>query len=274
MLDELERLIHPFEKRYQLVTFVGGALQEVIKVMGDELIAWRRTPASDPTGERQQHLDSFLVNAREGYRLMATLLLKGRKKKDELDNLITSGQLDESDAADDLAQVCALNLIKIARNVDPKAPFIPTKIDELLVEAARNGLPMTGHGAPISAYLHGVIFNSVASKISDLTKKAKKTRVTSENLVSEIDLLNLTVNDRRWGTGPVDVEFKVSVRQNVEIAKKVQDTYLDAQTYKGRKLRDLFGIWTPLDEWTESCDTKDRPDKKVIGGDFHLLAIR
>lgn len=255
----------------------NAPLQEAITLMGDNLVAWRHAPESAPD-ERQQYLDGFLIAASDGYRQMATKLLRGRKRVDELDRLIASGELDESDAADDLAQLCILSLLKLAGNSDFKAPFVPVKIDELLAESVRYGLPTIGVGAPISAYLHGLLFRSVARRIRDITKNAKKSQVTSENLIPQTDLLNLTEDDRPMGEKKsASAAKRVSLQQNVEFARKIQDDYLDRGTHKGRPLRDLFGKWTPLDEWIECCDFSDRPCDKVIGTETlrkHINDIR
>lgn len=244
--------LSPSESKYNHV------LQDVINRMGKELVAWRRTPESSAE-ERQKLLDSFIIASFAGFQLMATRLLRWRKRTDELDQLITSGQLDESDAADDFAQSCAMKLVEHSCDENPRAPFIPATIDELLTKAAKDGLPETGIDAPISGYLHTFLFNSVNSRIRDVTKKAKKLRVGSENSVPQFDLENLTVSDRRWGSDIAGYKAKVSLHQNVEIARKVQDVYLDSETYKGKPLRFYLGAWTPLDEWIGFCGVEDRP---------------
>ncbi len=240
---------------------INNSLQDVIRVMGESLVAWRQTPEESQT-ERQKLLERFIIASRDGFHLMATRLLRGRKRKDELDQLITSGQLDESDAAHDFAQLCVMSLIKSSSDATPKAPFIPDKIDEQLEKATTEGLPATGQGSPMSEYLYVVLFNSVARRISDVTKKAKKLRVGSENLIPQVDLKNLTVGDRRWGSEIAGTKAKVSLQQNVEFVRKIQDEYLDSQTYKGRPLREFLGNWTPLDEWIGYCATEDRPKGK------------
>lgn len=129
----------------------------------------------------------------------------------------------------------------------------------------------------MSAYLHGLLFRSVAKRIRDITNRAKKSLVTSENLIPQTDLLNLTGNDRPTGTNSASTAKRVSLQQNVEFARKIQDDYLDRETHKGRPLRDLLGKWTPLDEWIECCDSKDRPSDKTIGTETlrkHINAIR
>lgn len=223
----------------------ADSLLKTIKVMEASLIAWRESlKVADPSESRRQ-LDLFLTKAREGYHQIA---LKRGLGPDE---------------ACDMAQSCVLGLIKRSQS-GSRPPFLPSKIDELVAGATSFATAPTGFGSPLAAYLYGVLSKGIWAQIRLLILRGRRAIATGE-----IDEGAGLSGDRPgiakvMGTRPDNLIRKVSAAQNFAFAVRIHDDYLNSTTYKGTRLRVIFGDWTPMGEWTGRCDTDDRPPIEVI----------
>ena len=106
-----------------------------------------------------------------------------------------------------------------------------------------------------------------------LTKTANPLRLISEIEVDEINELDEQGNDLGRGTRPADVRIKVSLWQNLPMAIKIHDDYLDTAIFKSKPLREVLGSWTPMGELMGYCILEDRPDDKIISSSTLLRHI-
>lgn len=223
-------------------SIASNSLENAIKLMEESLIAcWKSLEASD-SGETETHLSQFLVRARQGYHLMAL------KRAYELNE------------ADEIAQTCVLNLLKQARS-GTLLLLKPLEIGFLL-----NGKPSSTEsdsGTTLDGYLYGVLSNGVAAYLRRHGLKASRSTGLSPDTEDGHESADPSVRDR-WVSRPDDVIRNVSNALNLDIAVGIHDNYLDMTTYKGSSLRDVFGDWTPIDEWKGISSSGDRPGEEII----------
>jgi hypothetical protein len=256
-------------KSHSVKSVSADSLRNVLTLMGENLVAWRKSPAVSPTGERERCLDKCLVTGREAYRLMAIKLLIGRR-----------GKLDVIDAEEDIAQECSLKLIERAHS--GRFPFDMAQIDALLVDAKSKRKPLTGNGSPMNALLHEVFRCGANDQVRSIETKQQRLVLgyeendmfddNHEHLVCQCSILRQggamrqrqgRSDDGLWVFNDDKVLRDVIKRSRIGQAVAIHDAYLDAETYRGQPLRKALGSWTPMREWLEHCDTKDRPKKGI-----------
>lgn len=234
-------------------SYANNPLQRALILMDESLRAWRQSLESPESGESQGHLDNFLVAAREGYRLTALM----------------SGQT--LDASEDIAQTCILGLAKGIQKGN-RAPFVPSQIDALMGVGLKSKTKSVSSSSPLAGYLRGMLSNGVRKKVELMINRAM--REGSADPESEIDIPSAEESggDGFMGTNPDKIVMNVSAHQNYTLALRIQDEYLNSVTYKGTLLREVFGEWTPMGEWTGIYDKNDRP--KDILKETLLLHVR
>ena len=268
-------------KSHTVKSVSADPFRNVLTLMGENLVAWRKSPAVSPTGEREQCLDKCLVTGREAYRMMAIKLLIG--SRDQVDLLAE---------AEDIAQECSLKLAKRAHS--GRIPFKTALIDVLLADAKRQRKPLTGNGSPMNAYLHEVFFNGA----NDQVRKIRLKRPTlgyeendmyddnHEHVVCQSSILRQGGAKRqrqgRWDGGlwvfsDDTVIRNVIKRSWIGHAVAIHNAYLDCQVYKRQPLEKVLGSWTPMREWLGHCSKADRPNNEVISENTlhrHINAIK
>jgi len=207
--------------------------------MAQSLTAWRESLQFKDSELSQKHIDDFILAAHEGFRVMA---MKHNH---------------DPDSAADIAQSCTLSLLKRA-NSGQTAPFSPETIDMLNGGSLKLESSPFMPGSQLGFYLCGLLRYAVIKHDKSLQKR-KRTTVSLEE--DQNDGLH---SEPHLTSKPDNVLGNVSNSLNTELAIRIHDKYLDDNKHGGRRLRDVFGDWTPIHEWSGMCDTKDRPDKKTI----------
>lgn len=218
----------------------SSALQDALILMDECLTAWRRSIESPTIEEPQSHLDKFLVVAREGYRLMA----------------LKRGQT--ADAGDDIAQTCVLALIKRVR-AGNRPPFVPSFIDTLLTGDSKPGKKLASYSSPLIGYLYGMLSNGVGAQARLMRMRARRLIVADPDTEDGMFSIDESRGEGAMGTSPDKVLLNVSAYQNHALALRIHDDYLDTATYKGNRLRDVLGEWTPMGEWIGRYHKDERP---------------
>ncbi len=257
-------------KSHTVKSVSADPFRNVLTLMGENLVAWRKSPAVSPTGEREQCLDKCLVTGREAYRMMAIKLLIG--SRDQVDLLAE---------AEDIAQECILKLAKLAHSGGK--PFNTAIIDVLLADAKRQRKPLTGNGSPMNAYLHEVFFNGANDQVRKIRIRLKHPTLAyeendmyddnHEHVVCQCSILRQggakrqrqgRSDDGLWVFSDDTVIRNVIRRSWIGQAVAIHDAYLDRKVYRRQPLRKALGSWTPMGEWLGHCTTTDRPPEEAI----------
>lgn len=250
-------------KSHTVKTVSAYPFSNVLTLMGENLVAWRKSPAASPTGEREQCIEKCLVIGREAYRLMAIKLLWNR---DDLDAL---------DTAKDIAQECTSKLVNWVES--GCFPFNEGQIDMLLAEAKRDSKPLTGNRSPMNALLYTVFFFGANDQVRRIKKRLKRQIGGFDECDMYDDnhehvIRQGSVKPQRsgrmdgglWVFNDDKVLRDVIKWSRVGRAVEIHDAYLDCQIYERQPLRKVLGSWTPMIEWLGHCTKADRPPETAI----------
>ncbi|MEI7910644.1 MAG: hypothetical protein WCK77_13490 [Verrucomicrobiota bacterium] len=254
-------------KSHTVKSVSADPIRNVLTLMGESLVAWRKSPEASPTGKSGQFLDKCLVTGREAYRLMTLKLLMGCR-----------GQVDVPAEAEDIAQECAVKMFKWARA--RHSPFDPAQIDVLLADAKRQRKPPTGNGSPMNALLYKVFRNGAVDQVRRIETRLQRLILgyeeydryddNHEHVVCQGSILRQggakrqrggRNDDGLWVFNDDTVLRDVIMRSWIGRAVAIQNAYLDRESYRRQPLRKVLGSWTPMGEWLGHCTEKDRPKK-------------
>jgi len=266
-------------KSHSVKAVSADPIRNVLTLMGESLVAWRKSPEASPTGESGQFLDKCLVAGREAYRLMTLKLLMGCRD-----------QVDVPAEAEDIAQECAINLFEWARA--RHSPFDPAQIDVLLADAKRQRKPPTGNGSPMNALLYRVFrygaidqVRRVETRLQHLIlgyEECDRYDDNHEHVIRQGSILRQggakrqrggRNDDGLWVFDDDKVLRAVINRSLIDQAVAIQDDYLDRRVHKRQPLRKALGSWTPMGEWLGYCSKADRPHNEVISENTLLRRI-
>lgn len=219
----------------------SDALQDALILMDEQLTAWRRSLDSPEPRKAESHQDKFVIAAQLGYRLMA--LKRGHTV----------------DAANDIAQTCIWGLLKRMQS-NNRPPFVPSLIDTLLAGGSKPGKKSASYSSPLAGYLYELLSNGVGAQARLMRMRARRSIAADPDTEDGIPFTEESGGDGFMGTSPDKVLLKVSTYQNHALALRIHDDYLNTTTYKGKRLRDVLGDWTPMGEWTGRFNKDERPE--------------
>lgn len=230
----------------------SNALQDALILMDEQLTAWRRSLESPGLGEPESHQDKFVIAAQLGYRLMA--LKRGHTV----------------DAANDIAQNCIWGLLKRMQS-NNRPPFLPSLIDALLAGGSKPAKKPAATSTPLAGYLYGMISKGVGAQARLIRMRESRSSAADPSTGDNDPSTEESGGDGFMGTSPDKVLLNVSTYQNHALALQIHDDYLNTATFKGQRLRDVLGEWTPMGEWTGRFNKDERPE--VMSKTMLLLHI-